>query len=352
MDTLHGVPAPEREWVPRRGFVSLRDVPWLTWAPVLAMLLLLIANVVVPTGLRALTLPIAVVGALAGLPHGAVDHLLPGWLLLGATQAQEGNRRRVEARDVVWLLLGYLISAAVMGVLLVLAPTPTLIAFLVVSAGHFGWAEVTAGADRRGTRLGLDLVSVLHALAVGLVTVGLIVWSQPDATDPIVRAMSPAVADLAITSRTAGLGAVVVGVGAALVALLWRRQWQEGFELVLLALVFATCPPLAAFGIYFGLWHAARFTGRLVDAVRLHDCVVSHQDHGGAAAVRHLTKLSVAPTAVALVAVGVLISLTGVVTIQAQVAVLLAVTFPHAAVVAWLDARRFSGQQQTNRSPS
>ncbi|MEO5745867.1 MAG: Brp/Blh family beta-carotene 15,15'-dioxygenase [Terracoccus sp.] len=347
METLRGVPASERERAPRAGFVSLRDVPWLTWAPVLAMLMLFVANLVAPEGLRTVTLPIAIVGALAGLPHGAVDHLLPGWLLLGASSSPGGQRRRVGARDVVWLLVGYLFSAAAMGALLVLAPAPTLIAFLVVAGAHFGWGEVTAGADRRGARLALNLVSVLHALAVGLVTVGLIVWSQPDATDPIVRAMSPTVADLAITSRSAGLSTVVVVVGAALAALLWRRQGQQAFELVLLALVFATCPPLAAFGVYFGLWHAVRFTGRLVDAVRLHDGLVSRVDHGGAAAVRHLTRLSVAPTAVALVAVGVIISLSGVVTIQAQVAVLLAVTFPHAAVVAWLDARRSSGQEQT-----
>ena len=352
METLHGALASERERAPRAGFVSLRDVPWLTWAPVLAMLTLLVAHLVAPEGLRTVTLPIAILGALAGLPHGAVDHLLPGWLLLGATDASGGRRRRVGARDVVWLLVGYLFSAAAMGALLVLAPAPTLIAFLVVAGAHFGWGEVTAGADRQGTRLALNPVSVLHALAVGLVTVGLIVWSQPDATDPIVRAMSPTVADLAITSRTAGLSVVVVVVGAALVALLWRRQGQQAFELTLLALVFATCPPLAAFGVYFGLWHAVRFTGRLVDAVRLHDGLVSRVDHGGVAALRHLMRLSVAPTVVALVAVGVIISLSGVVTIQAQVAVLLAVTFPHAAVVAWLDARRSSDQEQTPRSRS
>lgn len=350
METLHGVPASERERVPRAGFDSLRDVPWLTWAPVLAMLLLLVANVGAPEGLRTLTLPIAIVGALAGLPHGAVDHLLPGWSLLGATDGAASGRRRVGVRDVVLLLVGYLVSAAAMGALLVLAPSPTLIAFLVVAGAHFGWGEVTAGADRRGTSLGVSPVSLLHACSVGLVTVGLIVWSQPDATDPIVRAMSPTVADLALTSRGAGLSAVVVVVGAALAALLWRRQWQQAFELVLLALVFATCPPLAAFGVYFGLWHAVRFTGRLVDAVRLHDSLVSRVDRGGAAAVRHLMRLSVAPTVVALVAVGVIISLSGVVTLQAQVAVLLAVTFPHAAVVAWLDARRSSREKQTSRS--
>ncbi len=347
METLHGVPASERERAPRAGFDSLRDVPWLTWAPVLALALLFIANVVAPEGLRAVTLPIAIAGALAGLPHGAVDHLLPGWAVVGATDAPGDQRRRVGARDVVLLLVGYLVSAGAMGALLVLAPAPTLIAFLVVAGAHFGWGEVTAGADRRGTSLGLSPVSVLHAFAVGLVTVGLIVWSQPDATDPIVRAMSPTVADLALISRGAGLSVVVVVVGAALAALLWRRQGQQAFELVLLSLVFATCPPLAAFGVYFGLWHAVRFTGRLVDAVRLHDSLVSRVDRGGAAAVRHLMRLSVAPTVVALGAVGVVISLGGVVTIQAQVAVLLAVTFPHAAVVAWLDARRPSGPERT-----
>ncbi|MEO7751913.1 MAG: Brp/Blh family beta-carotene 15,15'-dioxygenase [Terracoccus sp.] len=317
---------------------------WLTWGPVVAMLALVTANLVAPGLLRDAALPIAIVGALAGLPHGAIDHLLPGLLLRGGSDSVVGRRDRGGAHSVWWLVGGYLLSAAVMGTLLVVAPAPTLVAFLVVAGGHFGWGEVTAGADREGIRIRLGAPSVVHAFAVGLVTVGLIVWSRPDETDPIVRAMSPAVADLAISSRTSGLAAALLVVGAATATLLWRRQRQQAFELVLLTLVFATCPPLAAFGVYFGLWHSVRFTSRLVDAVRLHDYRIHKADLGGPAAVRHLTRLSVAPTAVAIVAVGVVISLAGVVAIQAQVAVLLAVTFPHAAVVAWLDARRSSGQ--------
>ena len=101
METLHGALASERERAPRAGFVSLRDVPWLTWAPVLAMLTLFVAHLVAPEGLRTVTLPIAILGALAGLPHGAVDHLLPGWLLLGATvqTAKEPGSRSTPCRS-------------------------------------------------------------------------------------------------------------------------------------------------------------------------------------------------------------------------------------------------------------
>ena len=340
MSTIHGVPAPAGERAPGTEFVSLRDTPWLTWAPALAMALLFAANVAAPTGLLQVAIPIAVAGALAGLPHGAVDHLLPSMLSRVSTDVHVGPGVPARGHMIVWLVVGYLITAGFMGALFVVAPAPTLVAFLVVAGGHFGWGEVTADADRRGLTVRLNPVSVLHALAVGLVTVGLILWSQPATTDPIVRAMSPAVADLAITSRVGGIAAVAVVVGAALMALLWRGQGRSAFELALLTLVFATCPPVAAFGVYFGLWHAVRFTSRLVDAVRLHDCRDAATDRGGAAAVRHLAKLSVAPTAVALVAVGGVISAGGVVALQAQVAVLLAVTFPHAAVVAWIDARR------------
>ncbi len=45
-------------------------------------------------------------------------------------------------------VLLYVVSAAAASAALILAPTPTLTAFLVISAAHFGWGEVVTGAER------------------------------------------------------------------------------------------------------------------------------------------------------------------------------------------------------------
>src|SRR4051794_33567051 len=45
-----------------------------------AVALLLLAALVTPALVTTVAVPIAIAGALAGLPHGAVDHVVPAWL--------------------------------------------------------------------------------------------------------------------------------------------------------------------------------------------------------------------------------------------------------------------------------
>ena len=322
--------------------MALRDVGPLTWIPVAAATALLVLTLAAEPAATSLALPIAVVGGLLGLPHGAVDHLLPRWLESGrrpgSAPSSRFSRSRI-LRESGFVLL-YVISAAAASAALILAPTPTLTAFLVLSAAHFGWGEVVTGAERgeRAAHVGPD--SLLVALAFGLVTVGLLVWGHPDSTDPYLRAMSPVVADAVAASRGVGVALTMTSVVVALMVLSAQRRTLDAAELALLTAVFVVCPPLAAFGVYFGLWHAVRYSGRLLDLVRADHGRSERPDTGWGPACSHLARLSGWPTAVALAGIVAIWALRDVASLQAVVSVLLAVTFPHAAVVARLDQRQ------------
>jgi Brp/Blh family beta-carotene 15,15'-monooxygenase len=49
----------------------------------------------------------------------------------------------------------------------------------------------------------------------------------------------------------------------ALLRLIQKRRDAEAIDLVLLYLLAVTAPPLVAFAVYFGCWHAMRHTARL-----------------------------------------------------------------------------------------
>ena len=120
------------------------------------------------------------------------------------------------------------------------------------------------------------------------------------------------------------------------------RRWLELAELLLLAGTFALAPPLAAFGIYFGGWHAPRHTARLLDlarGARRVDVGTSEAGSGWGPAAAVLGRAAALPSMAALAAVGALWAARDLASIQAEVGVLLALTFPHAAVVMALDRR-------------
>jgi len=327
----------------------LRDIGALTWAPIAAMVLLFFVSITAPDLATAVALPVAVVGALVGVPHGAVDHLVPGWVAGARVPAGSARARGGPLRLARFLGL-YAASAAAAATALIVAPTPTLLAFLVLSGAHFGWGEVVTSAERAARTARLGFGSALVAVANGMAVVGLLIWRNPAATDPDLRALSPAVADWALASAAPGVLTTCGIVATALVHLVAKRRRLEAAELLLLTIVFLCCPPLAAFGVYFGLWHAVRYTGRLLDLLRRAEVRHGRGDRGWGPSWMRLARLSSIPTALALLAVLAVARFHDVANLQAEVSVLLAVTFPHAAVVAGLDLER--GRRASSASPA
>ncbi len=212
----------------------------------------------------------AVLGVLVatlGLPHGALDPLIARRAGLWRTPLGFAGFN-----------LGYLaIVALVVGVWL-LAPTPSLVGFLVVSGIHFG-------ADWNGGRS-----VVLRSLTgVGLLT--LPAFAHHDEVAGIYRTLAGSgggvVADVQLWLGPVAIVAMLIGAALAL-----RRRPTDALEILLAAILALVAPPLIFFALYFCALHSAR-----------------HLRHGFAeerGSGRLAVLITVAYTVVPIVAVGIL----------------------------------------------
>ncbi len=308
----------------------------LTVVPVASLSALLVVSLIAPDLAERAALPLAVVGVLLGVPHGAVDHLVPWWW------GRAGSDRTPAPRLLAGFVVGYAAIAGLTLALSLVAPAPTFIAFLVVSALHFGRGEVVTSAERAGRVLPGRRQEWATTIAPGLVVVGLLLWSRPERTADLLSPVSPWLADAVPYSAPFGLALTAAAVVAALAVQLRRRRPLDAAELLLTAATFVVAPPLAAFGLWFGLWHAVRHTGRLLDLARDDGAAVPTSGQWWVA-LRRLSVAGALPTAVALAAIAALWTLRDVAGLQAEVGVLLALTFPHAAVVWALDRHEAAG---------
>jgi Brp/Blh family beta-carotene 15,15'-monooxygenase len=308
-------------------------------AGVVACGLLLAAGLLAPAAVAAAALPIAVAGILTGIPHGAVDHVVPGWLA----------HRSLRPSALAGLVAAYVAVAAAGTAALRWAPTPTVLAFLAVSAWHFGRAEVvvSAAAARRPVPAASDDLPL--TLAHGLVTTLLPAAAWPAVALPLLGALAPGLAGIAPrTLDAAGVGVVALA-GLVAAHLLARGRVADGVQLALLTATFALVHPLAAFGVYFGGWHALRHGARLAE-------VAAGDGPLRRGLYRYLAQAAV-PTGLAVVFLAAI--LVGLRSgggpsplLTAELATLLALTFPHAAVVAGMDrALRLRGRRRPDRPP-
>ena len=212
----------------------------------------------------------AVLGVLVatlGLPHGALDPLIAR--RAGLWRTPLGFAR---------FNLGYLgIVALVVGVWL-LAPTASLVGFLVVSGVHFG-------ADWNGGRS-----VVLRSLTgVGLLT--LPAFAHHDEVAGIYRTLAGTGGGV-VANVQSWLGPVAIVAMLIGAALALRRRPTDTLEILLATTLALVAPPLIFFALYFCALHSAR-----------------HLRHGFAeerGSGRLAVLITVAYTVVPIVAVGIL----------------------------------------------
>jgi Brp/Blh family beta-carotene 15,15'-monooxygenase len=257
-----------------------------------------------------------VLAGLVGLPHGAVDHLALGWA-----------RGRTGAAP-VRVLVAYATGAVAAALAALAFPVPAVLALLVLSVLHF--AEGEAAFDRLRGGPGLRLPS----FAVGLAVVALPVLLRPDPVRPLLAALDPALPGVVQQGRTPVLVVTALVVAAGLAVALAARAWTAAAELVVVVAAALLAPPLLVFAAWFGGWHAPRHLVRLLDL---------QPDGDLRRRLRRLTRSAVAPTAAALAGLAALVAVGRDVP-AAVLVVLLALTVPHAVVVARLgrDAERVS----------
>ena len=300
-----------------------------------AVALLAPAAALAPGSLAVAAPLVLTLAVLVGLPHGAVDLAQPD---LGSGPA----------RTRALIGLAYLGSFAAAVAAWWRWPLATLLALLALSVVHFGTADDviarwrTASTPPRRDR-------VVRVLALGGIPVTAPFALHPAQIAPLVAHLAPG--GLPVMHRAAVAVAAVVAVAAAGTAVTaWRRGDRPGAaEPLLLAALFVAVPPLLAFALYFGLWHSLRHVGRILGAdVAVHRCGASARAVRGALA--RFARTAALPTLIALAGLGVLVVATGSGALVAALVLVLSLTVPHAAVVAWQDAHlRLRGDDRPDR---
>ncbi|MER6594339.1 Brp/Blh family beta-carotene 15,15'-dioxygenase, partial [Micromonospora purpureochromogenes] len=271
-----------------------------------------------------------IAGLLLGLPHGAVDHLVPAWLWACA--------RPLSAR--MALLVVYTAVAGAGLAAFRAAPDLALVGFLIVSVVHFGTADVAFHAERDRRRVRARVTAVL-AYGGPPVVVPMALWR--DQVDPLLATVAPqAPALLTVEVRVLALATVLCAVATTAIRDVHAGRARDAVQPVLLAGLFSTVPPPLAIGAYFAAWHSCRHVARLLR----HDPRNTADLEAGRVGppLRRFARQAAAPTVVAVAALIALVTWPGhgADPLPATFAVLAALTLPHAVLVAWTD-RRESG---------
>ncbi len=286
---------------------------------------------------------------LLGLPHGAVDHHVAERLGLSSRRAA--------------LLIWYVALTAAGIALWWIAPWMALALFLVVAAVHWGTGDIWFALNVSGRAgFGRPWRLVAFVAARGLLPVTLPLLIHPTAaaegTGAILRAVGVEGAGWAPSGawRLAGLIAVAVGVAAAVTASVLdhrgranpRAMQIDVGEILLLAVTMLVVPPIFAVGVYFIAWHAARHVARLMMSSPAQARLV---DAGRVPAALLAWHREAAPmTFVSLAGLGLLAALVWRTPVEpdavvgSALALIAALTLPHALVVAWMDRVELRGR--------
>lgn len=333
--------APSR--VPARA--EGRLAPWLLavgWGVVSATLVVqaLAPELVAGYALWPLLIGIVVVG----LPHGALDHLVP------ARTGRSWGRRPL---PFTLFLAAYLAAAGTYVVVWRVAPFVAFVGFLALTVWHWGQGDLRfleIFLQRRRTGAAAALVTIVTRGALPIVVP--ILAFPATADDLLVRASGAL--GLSAPAWTPSDPALQAGLGAALAALLVgylvtalraardvRGASVDLAEVGLLLAFFALVPAYAAVGAYFLAWHSLRHLARLL-LLRPQDADAVRR---GAVArpvarlARDLVPITV--TAIVILAASAFWARGNLTSLDDFVALYLvmisALTVPHAMVVAMMD---------------
>lgn len=202
-----------------------------------------------------------------GLPHGALDHLIP---------ARTGFAWGRRPLPVILFLCGYVVLAVAYLGLWLLAPGWAFAGFLLTTIWHWGLGDLRFLAIFLGLRRRSRAGALMTILTRGALPIMVPVLAFPaSAQDLFVRAtaglgVEVAPPDLAapwlrgviLTVLVSLLASyLLVAIGAAATR---AGRLVDVAEVALLAGFFAFVPAYAAIGIYFLVWHSLRHLARLL----------------------------------------------------------------------------------------
>lgn len=191
---------------------------------------------------------VALIALAIGIPHGALDHLV--------------TLPRSSAKKMALFITGY-VAVAILAVVAIL--TWNVVGFILVvimSAVHFGIGDAAfiSEIDRRSEDK-KRFQKYLYATAAG--TLPVVIPLVSERSTSALEKVNPALVDWHQGVNNDLLLWTMLITAFALLRLIQRRRDGEAIDLVLLYLLAVTAPPLVAFAVYFGCWHAMRHTARL-----------------------------------------------------------------------------------------
>lgn len=191
---------------------------------------------------------IALIALAIGIPHGALDHLV--------TLPRSSFKKMA-------LFITLYVAVAVIAVVAIL--TWNVVGFILVvimSAVHFGIGDAAfiSEIDRRSEEK-KRFPKYLYATAAG--TLPVVIPLVSDKSTSALEQVNPALVDWHQGLNNDLMLWVMLITAFTLLRLVQRRRDGEAIDLVLLYLLAVTAPPLVAFAVYFGCWHAMRHTARL-----------------------------------------------------------------------------------------
>ncbi|MBW0176893.1 Brp/Blh family beta-carotene 15,15'-dioxygenase [Sediminibacterium sp.] len=187
----------------------------------------------------------------AGIPHGALDHLV----------AQQNSIAQNKYFSSLRFYLTYLSRMVIYGACWYLFPSIAMILFIVMSAFHFGETDINIPLSSS------NMSERIFQIAYGLMIVFVLVFSHREEVLPILLFLEPSTDSILFTlfQQTSILILLSVTVVFMLLSLAWLQikqpqslKWyfsqfaQIGSLIV--AMIFLPFP--MAFAFYFGCWHS------------------------------------------------------------------------------------------------
>ena len=207
---------------------------------------------------------LAVIALIIGIPHGALDHLVTLPKDKPAKMALFVIIYVLIAVAAVWAILQW----NVLGFQLV----------VIMSAAHFGIGDAAfiAESERLNNGVSKSLTDrLIYALPAGLLPVFVPLTS--DLTNSALAEVNPQLINWAGSNSNLIHLLVLLIAASSLFVLVLKRDDKSAIDLALLAALSMLTPPLVAFAIYFGLWHALRHTARLT--LNLNKSEIAYQNN-------------------------------------------------------------------------
>jgi Brp/Blh family beta-carotene 15,15'-monooxygenase len=210
---------------------------------------------------------IAVTALALGIPHGALDHLV--------------TLPKSKPLVMVLFIAIYVLVAIVAVIAILKFNVVGFIFVLLMSATHFGIGDTAFinEMDRRGRRK-RALPRTIYAVAAGTTPV-LIPLVNSASTDALAQVNSALINwhqgfDQEILYGVSGFAII------AIVTLFLSQRKRESLDIALLLALALLAPPLIAFAVYFGCWHAMRHTARLTLTLEPSQRAFADEDSNGA----------------------------------------------------------------------